>query len=343
MFNRASLALGLVASIIVATGMSTRGADWQAPKDGLVTDNQVTSYITVFREYMQTVKAAGKALQGGSALTAGGVISATDARFKALLASHGLTQQEFEWVGKEVWEAKGFLMVDDITAKSGAEITERLKKSADEQAALKQKMATCEKALKEGRRVMTPDERSDGVKAAQADQQSADEEAKGHADAAKEAADAAAKSEADAKAASALAARPPADVSADDRNDYIAGKKKEAEDALAAAKDSRGKQAEETKALAEAKAKSTAAAARAKDPEIPNTDDDKAEAKKNAQDMLASAKADLQTAIESDRLLHLAGAQMEKDMAQRRASPAARNAVVLKPHLKEFDEMLGRK
>jgi F0F1-type ATP synthase membrane subunit b/b' len=208
---------------------------------------------------------------------------------------------------------------------------------------LKQKIATCEKALKEGRKVMTPDQRADAVKSAQSDQQSAEEEAKSHADAARDAAAAAAKSEADAKAASALAAKPPGDVAADDRNDYITGKKKEAEDALAAAKDSRDKEAEEKKALAEAKAKSSAAAARAKDPETPTTDDEKADAKKNAEDMLASAKSDLQTSMDSDKLLHDSATQMDKDIAQRRAMPAAKNAVVLAPHVKEFDDIWGQK
>ena len=145
-------------------------------------------------------------------------------------------------------EAGALLMMDDATAKAKVEMSDRLKKSADEQAALQQKIATCEKALKEGRRVMTPDERTEAVKSAQADQQSANDDAKGHADAAKDAADACSKSEAAAKQATVLAAWPPADVSADDLDSYIAGKKQEATDALASAKESRDKEAEEKQA-----------------------------------------------------------------------------------------------
>jgi len=34
---------------------------------------------------------------------------------------------------------------------------------------------------------------------------------------------------------------------------------------------------------------------------------------------------------------------MDKEMAQRRAMPAAKNAAVLKPHIKEFDDTWGQK
>ena len=340
-------ALMVVALLVVGTHHPVSAVPaapaWQPPKDELLTDKQVASYLDVTRDYLASLKAAGKALQGGqsSPLLAGQVLAATDERFKASLARHGMTQEEYQWVGGKVWEAKGFLLFDATLGKAVGDADEKLKMNAEDQSALKQKIATYEKALKDGRRVMAADERAEAVKAAEADRQSAEEEAKGHADTAKEAAAAAAKAEAEAKSALALAAKPPADVSADDRENYAVGKKKDAEDSAAEAKEQREKEAEEKKSLAECKAKAAAAVARAKDPEVPLTDEEKAQAKQEAQDALERAKSDLQSDTDAQKVLSGAAEKLRKDLTDRRAAPAAKNAAVFKPHAKEFDDVMS--
>ena len=56
-----------------------------------------------------------------------------------------------------------------------------------------------------------------------------------------------------------------------------------------------------------------------------------------------AAKSELQASLDSDKLLREAAAKMDKDLAQQHATPAAKNALVVKPHVKEFDDILGMK
>ena len=147
------------------------------------------------------------------------------------MARHGLSEPEFKWLAERMPEQRGQLYALEVLDKADADVAERLKKSAAEQAAMKQKLATYETAAKAGRRVMTPEERADAAKNAKSDQQSAEEEAKGHQDAAKEAADAAAKAEAEAKAAEDAMKSPPKELTGDDRQAFVEEKKNAADGA----------------------------------------------------------------------------------------------------------------
>ena len=316
-----------------------RGAEWQPPKDGVMTDKQVTAYIETFKEVLQNYKAAGKAIEGtNNALVAGRVLQGLDDKSGAAMARHGLAEPEFKWLAERVLEARGQLYLLEQLDKADADVAERLKKSAAEQAAIKQKQATYEAATKAGRRVMTAEERAEATKSAKSDQQTAEEEAKGHQDAAKEAADAAARAEAEAKAAESAMKSPPKELTGDDRQAFIEEQKNTAEGARANAKVAREKEAEERKLQAESKAKAAAAAARAKDPDLPATDDERAEVKKQNEEMLASLRSDLQTAGEADKQLKDAAEQVRKQAAETKGTPAAKNAAVLKPHAKLYDD-----
>ena len=61
--------------------------------------------------------------------------------------------------------------------------------------------------------------------------------------------------------------------------------------------------------------------------------------KKQNEEMLASLRSDLTTAAEADKQLKEAAEQVRKRGAEMKAQPAAKNAAVLKPHAKRYDEV----
>src|SRR5205807_1816213 len=95
------------------------------------------------------------------------------------------------------------------------QLAERSKQNAEELKQKREKLAAYEKAQKEGRRVMTAEERDAAVKSAKDDQQAAEDEAKTHAEEAKAAAADAAK----AAAAAARAKQPDLPTADDEKQD----------------------------------------------------------------------------------------------------------------------------
>jgi hypothetical protein len=262
----AGIALGLLCSFGVSA------ADWKEPKDGRMTEKQLTGYLAVQKEVLAQLKAGGKALEGTqSSAAAMAVILQNDASFKASLQKHGMSQEEYNWVGGKAWEAWGALLMDKIVENAQAELDKQRQAKQKELAELRQKLATYQKAQKDGRRVMTKEQRDSAIGSATEEQKPAIDEAKQHADEAKQAHDDATKAENDAKAADAAAKNPPADVSADDRPGFIEQKKTDAQAARDAAKEARDKEAEAKKAEAESRAKADAAGKRIKDPDAPTT------------------------------------------------------------------------
>jgi len=331
----------IVVGLMVCLASGSVRADWQEPKDGLLTEKQITGYLAATREILQNLKAAGKAVEGtNNPVTAMQVYKQTEGKSQAAMAKQGMTEAEYQWVAGKVWEARGSLYLMEIQAKAEVEIAERTKKSAEEIAMLQKKVAAYEQAQKSGRKVMTADERNDVIKSAKEDQKAADEETKSHADAAKEATDAATKADAEAKAADTAAKNPPKELTGDDRQSFIDEKKQAAESARTTAKEAREKLVEENKAIAEAKAKSAAAASKAANPDLPVTADEKAEVKKQTDEGLAAAKADLQTAMDADKLLKETIETTRKQFAEMQNQPGAKNAKIVQPHAKEFDDVL---
>jgi hypothetical protein len=104
-----------------------------------------------------------------------------------------------------------------------------------------------------------------------------------------------AEAEKEAKAADALAAKPPADVPADERADYVKEKRDEAKAAREQAKEYREQLAEAQKAVAAARANAATAAARVKDPEVVPPADAKDVQDRN-QSHVDSAKGELKAA-----------------------------------------------
>jgi hypothetical protein len=350
----AALAFGLM--VVHAT--AARAAEWTEPKDGVFTEKQLTAYIDTMKEVMASWKAAGKALEGGqNGFAAAAVLARTDAKTKEIMAKHGLSEAEYTWLAGKVIEAWGGVFIQNAMEEADKQMATQTKTTADKIAASKQKLAAYEKALKDGRRVLTPEERESIIKSAKDDQQSAlDEarqhadEAKQHADEAKTAGDEAAKSDAEAKAAEVAGKNPPKDLSDDDKAAFVDEKKNAAETAKNNAKEARDKQAEAKTAEAEAKkteaeskAKATAAAARAKDPDVPITAEEKAQARQQNEEGIKSQKEEIATSEQAIQILKESAEANRKSLQDSQAKTPPQNVALLKKHQKEFEDAWGIK
>jgi hypothetical protein len=336
----AGIALGLF------TAVGASAADWKEPKEGLLNEKQLTGYLQVQKEVIAQWKASGKALEGSqSSAAAMAVMLRNDANFKDNLARHGMSQEEYNWVGSMAWEAWGGILMDNIVTKAQVDLDKQRQGKQKELADLRQKLATYEKARKDGRRVMTKEERESAVNSATEEQKSALEEARQHAEEAKQARDDATKADNDAKSADAAAKNPPADVSADDRPGFIEQKKSDAQTARDAAKEARDKEAEAKKAEADSRAKADAAGGRIKNPDAPTTDEEKAEIKKQNEDMIASTKGEIDNTTQAMKILEESGGAMMKQVKENKTKEKIpqQNIDLLKKHQKEFQDAWGIK
>lgn len=324
---------------VLFTAVAVPAADWKEPKDGLYTEKQLTSYINAMKENMAVLKAAAKAVQSGSGAGALAVNTTAAANVKANIAKHGLQEAEYQWIGAQASQAWGALFLQDMIDKSKADLAASLKKNQDEMKEKQAKLAEYEKADKEGRRVMTKEDRESAIKSAKDDQQAALDEAKTHADEAKSAREEAEKADADAKQNDNLARNPPADVSADDRAGYIEEKKNAAQSARDAAKEARDKQAEALKAEKESRAKADAAAGRVKNPDLPVTDDEKTQLKQQNQDMIKQLKEEIAGSQQTIKLLQDTQENGLKQMEAEVAKLPAQNVALLKKHRAEWEQI----
>lgn len=338
-----SRVVGLALGLLVAAGAS---AAWQEPKDGIISEKQLTNYLQVQKDAIAQWKASGKALDGSqSSAAAMAVMLRNDAQFKENLAKHGMSSEEYSWVAGKTWEAWSGLLMNKLADNARTELVKQKTAKQKELADLNQKLATYEKAQKEGRRVMTREERDAAISSAKDDQKAALDEARQHADEAKQAREDAAKADSDAKAADALAANPPVDVSADDRPGFIDNKKQEAQTARDAAKEARDKEAEAKKAQAESQAKADAADRRIKNPDAPATDDEKAQTKTQNDQMIAATKAEIENTQQALKILDESGGAIVKQFEdqKKQSKLPQQNVDLLKKHIKEFEDTWGIK
>jgi hypothetical protein len=103
------LAVWLVAGLCAAgSAPMLRAADWQAPKDELVTEKETVGYCQVYKETMDNYRAAGKAIEGSqSAGAALALALRNDEKFKASVAAHGMTMDKNIRGSAPSWRRRG--------------------------------------------------------------------------------------------------------------------------------------------------------------------------------------------------------------------------------------------
>ena len=322
------------------------GAEWQEPKDGVFSEKQLVNYLALQKEAIANWTAAGKAVDGSSSSAAAiAVYMQTDSKFKASLAAHGLSQEEYTWLGSKVWEAWGKVAIDQMMSDATKGLMEQKASNEQKLADLKQKLADRQKAQADGRQVMTREERERAVQAAKDEHQAALDDARQHADEQKQAQVEADKAAADAKAADAAAKNPPGDVSADDRPGFIEGKKAEAQQARDSQKEALEKVAEAKKLADDSLAKAAAAEKRAANPDLPVTDDEKAEVKKANEAEIESLKADIAGTEQGIKLLSDSATTYAKSISdeQKKNPVPQQNVDLLNKHRAEFESLWGMK
>ncbi len=153
------VALSLVFAAVIA---QPSRAEWQPPKDGLMTEKQVNGYFQVTKEVAAALERDTLLTQGDpDAKTAAAVLAAADARRKTALAKAGIDEKEFQWIGERVSEAERTLYTLAFQKRHASRLAETLKKNGRDQAAAKQKVAEYEQAMKEGRKTPPQDGGSD--------------------------------------------------------------------------------------------------------------------------------------------------------------------------------------
>ena len=305
------IAASLVGALLL---VNSAKAQWKTPPDNKFTESRLKIFLDAQKDWLD--ESAAILHQAAIAKTPAAkqaAVADIDKRYRACLERRHVSREEYEWLAQraaEAWEAVTYL---DGEVKS---VQDRLDAEASEldaaEAAARSRLAAYQEARSNGWRVLSAGEREAAVKAASAEQQAAADEARRHAeDAAADQAEAT-QHDADAKNADDLAANPPADVSADDRSEYVQNKKNEARAARDSAREVRNEEAEAEKAQAEAQARADAADQRAAHPEIPITDDDKAAAKSDDDAGIAAATK----AISAIALQRSQWAEARKKLAQ---------------------------
>lgn len=318
-------------------------ADFTPPKDGKLTEKQVTSAIDILKDQMDALRAAGKATEGSQSAAANFAIGMqASQKLDAAVAKHGMTKDEYNWISNQLgklWPLAAMQEQWETSAKPDLE--KRIKEKEAEQQATKTKIATYEQAQKDGKRVLTKEQRDSTIESAKSDRDSIAQEVKDRQTDLKAAQDEVALHEKEAADAEALAKNPPADVSADDRADYITGKKNDAQSARDAAKDSKGTVIEAQKALDDAKARLTVAEGRIKNPDVPVTDDEKAQATQDNQQAIEDAKKTLDDDTQTIATLKetLSAGVPKFDTGDEKPDPD--NLALVRKHIKEYLAAIG--
>ncbi len=206
-------------------------------------------------------------------------------------------------------------------------------------AAARKQLAMYQEAKDNGWRILNDDDRAAAIKSAQDDQKSALEQVKRYADDAATAESDAAQHDADAKSCDDQSANPPADVSADDRAEYIQNKKNEAQAARASAIEARVEEAEAKKSQADAQAQADAAGQRAAHPEVPITDDEKNQAKSDNDAAILAARNAINATNPQKQRISAEEANLEKTSKLVTKGVPAENIVLLRKYEDQYKQL----
>jgi hypothetical protein len=334
------IAAFLFASLSIIS--TSPAADFTPPADGKLTEKQVTSYIDIKKDQFQALKAAGAAANGTQSSAANLAIAMKlNEKLDAAVTAHGTTKDEYNWVDGQVgklWMIAVWQYQWDEHGKP--DIEKQIKAKQDDQDAAKAKLATYEQAQKDGKRVLTKDQKDSAIQSATSDKDSIAQDVKDKENDLKGAKEEVAQHQKDAADADALAKNPPADVSPDDRQGYIDGKKNDAQSARDAAKESQSKVTDAQKAVDDAKARLATAEGKVKSPDVPVTDEEKAQVKDENQKAIDDAKTtidvDQQGIAALKETLSGGSPMLTQLMSDPKDKPDPDNLALVRKHIKEY-------
>ncbi len=318
-------------------------AAWEEPKDGKLTEKEVTGYIGLSKDILALAQEQGQKVKDAKTEVAAFSASlAISGKFDALLKKYDMTDGEWSWVTSRVWEATGAIYQEEMMAKTiRGQFDTLARESAAKVTALKDRIAVHEKALKEGKRVLANEQREEIVNSAKDNQKSALEEAKNHTDAAKAALEEAATKDKEAVEAEKLAKHPPADVEKDNLADYIKEKREESKTAREAAVEARKNAVEEQKQEKECRAKAAMLAKQAENPDVPATAEEKEQVAKENKEAIDNARQELAAIAQTQVELIKVSADLEKNNKENMAKVHPDNLALVRKRLKEIKGVWG--
>ena len=334
--------LGLLCIATVAA--LSRADDFTPPRDGKLTEKQVTTFIAITKVQMDTIRSAGKATAGSQSGAANLAITArASEKVEAAVKDNGMTRGEFDWVSEKVsnlWTVAAVRQQWIDSAKP--ELEKQITAKESDIAVAKAKQSLYDQCQKDGKRVMTKEQRDAAIASATGDRDGIAGEVKTDQEAIKPISDEIALHQKDAADAEALAKNPPADVSADDRTGYIDGKKNDAQTAKDAAKEAGERLKEAQKNLEDAKARLAAANAKLEHPEVPATEDEKAAVKVENEQAISDARTAVTDAQQAVSLLKetLAAGPLNPNTNDKE-KPDPDNLALVQKHIKEYLDAIG--
>jgi hypothetical protein len=338
-FSRILIAAGVLLLMV----SSRLQADFTPPENGKLTEKQITSFIAIQKQQIDTLKAASNAGAGASGAAGIAIYARASEKIDAAVAQNGMTKDEYNWVSEQftkLWPIAAYQKQWEESAKPDLE--KQIKAKQDESAENQAKLQAYTSAQKNGSRVMTKEQRDAAVASATSDRDTIASEVKTDQDALKPISDEVAQHEKDAADAEALAKNPPADVTADQKDGYIDQRKNDAQAAHDAAKDARDRLTEAHKNLDDAQARLLAAQRKLDHPDQPVTDDEKAQVKSENEQGITDAKSAISNddqAIATLKQTLAAGPMSLTGNGQDKPDPD--NLALVQKHLKEYLDAIG--
>jgi hypothetical protein len=336
-----------LAAIMLGLIVHHARAEFAPPPDGKLNEKQVTNYIEVKKDQFDAMQSASKAAEGTQSSSAGLAIYVNmSSKMDAAITKHGFTKEEFTWVDGVVGKLWYIAMWEQQWDDTGKPDLEKQIKSkqADEDDA-KATLAQYEQAQKDGKRILTKDQRDAAVQSATTDRDAAADDVKTHEGEVKQIKEEIAQHDKDAADADALAKTPPADIGADDRQSYIDQKKADAQTARDASKDAGDRLKEAQKTLDDSKAKLASLNGQIDHPEIPVTDDDKTQVKQQNDQAISDAKSKIdgdEQGIGALKESLAGGPPMLATLLQDpKEKPDPDNLAIVKKHIKEYLAAIG--
>lgn len=329
----------IVAMLLIA---SPAFAQWQEPEDGKFTEKQLTDYLAVTKQIIEDAKAAGKAVEESpNAIAAMTIAARTGEKFQAALASKNMSEDEFNWLGNKVWEAYGVALMSKEWDKGLAGIKAQQDANNRELEATKAKLADVQRQRAETRRTITPEERTAAVEKLQADRPAVAEELDAQKESVKQAQSDIDKYEAQFKEAESLAQNPPADVTPENRAQFIDDRKHDAESAESNLNEARQRFAEANKSVAETQARLDAIDQRIKDPTAPASDEDKQQIQQENDSIVADLQSKISHHEQAAKELSATEESFKTMIAESQANVNKDNVELLSRHTQDIADALG--
>ncbi len=315
-------------------------APWTPPPDGVLTESQLQSYISATRDWQIQNSQIADALAGATTdAERSAVLAGLTSKRQACLDRCHLSEAEYTWIARRATDA--WTVAADNVVPYDTQIADRDAQCNIQIKLAQARKATYEEALKDCRRVLSPEDRAAAIRTAQSDEKSYLEESRQRDEEALIAAREAVRDDAHAKAADAQANGPPPDISAEYRSDFMKQMRLAAQVNRDAAAAARARTIVVGEGRDTAIAKAALAAQIAFDPTVPLTDEDKAAVCSDDRSAIAEAQCEIEECTQDLRRDAEVRSEMRQAAQKLQDSIPPQNIELMQMHYKEFVDLFS--